>query len=166
MKKSIICLTILLAMVCLLLSCASKRKAHVDFSEPEKMTFTETNLSLVAPSISPYEMGALLESRANAKLTEKMAEQIGSGDTNYGAFCGVIVNDDPSYSIFFAHPERSKKLKIRSNSCKFIYTTNVRNKITVYNTKGDYTIIKVDKKGGVYNGRPYHYGIRVYTTGL
>ena len=93
----------------------------------------------------------------NADLTKGKTEPPQSG--NY--FTGVIINDDPHFSISVSHPELPDKVVVSPNGFEPIFTQQMPSQLVVNLPNRRYKIQKTFIQDGNYAGLNYQYGIRV-----
>lgn len=171
MKKTISSV-LLTAIAILMVGCAGVRHASFKISEDGAASHSDSNFSLLQPSVEPQEMAeaeaTIITARAQADLSKALAKQIeqqvGQGQpvVTAGHYIGFIINDDPRQTAYVPHPEINQRVKIPAGSYAVLSTSNIPDRITIYDAWGDYTVVATHKKAGVYNGIRYDYGVRIY----
>ena len=166
MKRKIFAVVMLL--VFCVIGCAGKRHAMLKIENDGTITHNDRNASFLLQPINPQDLAnseaTIVTARAQADLTRALAKQIehGQAATITGHYIGIIINDDPSLTAYIPHPEMNQRLKIAPSSFAVISSNNIADKITIYDSNGNYTVTSTFKEGGVYNGIKYDYGVRIY----
>lgn len=161
-------LFVFMAMVvamCFFTGCGGKRIADMTTDDNYIITqWSDTNYSILQPSISPTEFGRanLLNSKAN--LNNQLAAQVGSGNaaTVVGSYIGIIVNQDIRGTVCIQHPSQSEIISIRPGDYTVLTTTDIPDYIyACYENDKKFYKTKVYKKTKVYNGIKTDYGARL-----
>jgi len=159
---------VILVALILLVGCGGQRHATLKTEKDGTITHNDWNMSLLQSSIGPNQLAnaraTVITAEAQADLTRSLAKQIEQGQTAAinGRYVGIIINDDPRLTAYIPHPEMNQRIKVTPGSYAILATNNIAEKISIYDSNGNYTVSQTFKKGGVYNGIKYDYGVRIY----
>jgi len=169
MKTRTLLVAVVMVLVFVILAgCGGRRYATLKAEEDGTITHNDWNMSLLQSSIGPNQLAnaeaTVITAKAQADLTRSLTKQVEQGQAAVivGRYIGIIINNDPRLTAYIPHPEMNQRIKVAPGSYAILATNNIAEKISIYDSYGDYTVSQTFKKGGVYNGIKYDYGIRIY----
>lgn len=144
MKKIILGIVMTVFFVSIMGGCTGYRTATLDTSNPDKITHSGHNISLLGPpAAGPTEL-------AQADLITAVAKQIRQGEVN-SPFVGVVENNSLQ-TIWWLHPETPLKMEVKPSGFVVLPLKNMPDEITIFRSDGRYKIFRIENRPKEYAG--------------
>ncbi len=173
-----IAMVLVMAVVVMVFSgCAGVRTARFTPDKDGSISYHDTNLSVLEPSLSPTEVTTAYAiksdadsraalTRAQIELYKAQVELLRKRtDLHSGLkkteYVGCVVNSNLSKTMVVDYPDMDFRVTVPPGQSAIILTKGLPDEITIRAGSG-YKVFRTYKKEGVYDGIPYDWGIRVF----